>query len=999
MAIINLRAYIREIEGMVDSGRYAETIAHCRYILEHFPKHVATYRLLGKALLENRQFGDAADIFQRVLSSIPDDFIAHLGMSIIREDEGNLDSAIWHMERAFEVQPSNAAVQVELRRLYGRRDGLTPPKVQLTRGALARMSAKSRLYTQAITELRAALSEDPHRPDLQVLLATIYALSGQSVAAAETCSALLNKLPNCLEANRILADILPGTERASEAQVYRQRLESLDPYAAHLSPSASTPEQVADEAVTLERLEYDEIQAAGLPAQPAWAASLGVTIEEQSPSEEPLPEWLSSIAEETTTEVPALSQSPEPSLGEVEVEREIPESQPAELESTMEPSPIEPETPLDITDQESGEPEALAAEEIPSWLSSLAPEAEVEITTPSPVEVPLPSPEEPIASSASQEHEGEPISEKEPELPELAQAMGETPVSEEPLPDWLSVTSSFVQEEPTGDIPGWLKDLESTVPEGGELTEEDIPPSGAEEVFAEQEVELAPAEIPDWLREIEISATREESTPSNELPSVAPLELEPEESWVGGSEIPDWLATAMASEEIEGALETPDLLALQPEHALIEGDTQPVRISIEPPTPMAEEVLTEIEEIYAGEPLVSEETPSEPGTIPDVLPEVTEEALPVSVEEEDAAIAWLESLAARQGALEEEMLTRPEERLAEPPEWMQKVSEAAEEVPTPSLEYEGEVVEEPAVGELVEESEGPALELEEEEVAEVPAAGELVEEVEGPTPELEEEEIAIPAWLTEAEMKPVEPLALEEEEMEGVVAETQVPEFIAEAPVSKEFYPSEPEPAPEAEAELPEWLREFAEEPTPAAVEEAPTWLTPAVHTGEIPEPSEAERLDVNAASLAQLERIPGLGFILAQNIVSQREAAGPFTSLDGLEEVTGITPETVAELKRWLTVEVVSEAAPTPSPSVPAQLVEAWSSLTSGNLPTAVDQYSELIHTEQHLDLVIKDLQEALLLHPIDPTLYQALGDAYLRTDQLQEALDAYNRAEELLR
>src|SRR3990170_8518587 len=280
MAKISLRTYVREIENLIESGRLEQALAHCRHLLDIYPKHLATYRLAGKSFLEMKRYKDAADIFQRVLSSIPDDFISHLGMSIIREDEGNLDAAIWHMERAFEVQPSNAAVQVELRRLYGRRDGLTPPKVQLTRGALARMSAKSRLYTQAITELRAALSEDPHRPDLQVLLATIYALSGQSVAAAETCSALLNKLPNCLEANRILADILPGTERAGEAQVYRQRLEALDPYAAHLSPSAPTLEQVADDAVTLERLEYDEIQAAGLPARPAWAASLGVSIDE-----------------------------------------------------------------------------------------------------------------------------------------------------------------------------------------------------------------------------------------------------------------------------------------------------------------------------------------------------------------------------------------------------------------------------------------------------------------------------------------------------------------------------------------------------------------------------------------------------------------------------------------------------------------------------------------------------------------------------------------------
>ena len=166
MARISLRAYNRDIEAMIDGGQIDEAFAHCRYILESYPKHIDTYRLMGKALLEAQRFGDASDVFHRVLSSVPDDFIAHLGMSIIREDESNLDAAIWHMERSLEVQPSNAAVQVELRRLYGLRDGLTPQKIQLTRGALARMSAKSNLYTQAIAELRTALSNDPQRPDL-----------------------------------------------------------------------------------------------------------------------------------------------------------------------------------------------------------------------------------------------------------------------------------------------------------------------------------------------------------------------------------------------------------------------------------------------------------------------------------------------------------------------------------------------------------------------------------------------------------------------------------------------------------------------------------------------------------------------------------------------------------------------------------------------------------------------------------------------------------------
>src|SRR5258707_11162447 len=107
MADIALRSYLEEIDGLIDGNRVEEAIAHLKHILGIYPKDLDAYRLLAKALLEKNRHLDAADVFQRVLSSVPEDFIAHIGMAVVREDEGNLDAAIWHMERAYEVQPSS----------------------------------------------------------------------------------------------------------------------------------------------------------------------------------------------------------------------------------------------------------------------------------------------------------------------------------------------------------------------------------------------------------------------------------------------------------------------------------------------------------------------------------------------------------------------------------------------------------------------------------------------------------------------------------------------------------------------------------------------------------------------------------------------------------------------------------------------------------------------------------------------------------------------------
>ena len=89
MAKVSLRIYNREIERLIEQGHMDEAIAHCRHILKIFPKYLETYRLLGKAYLEARRYGEAVDIFGRLLMAVPDDFVAHVGLSIIRDEKIN----------------------------------------------------------------------------------------------------------------------------------------------------------------------------------------------------------------------------------------------------------------------------------------------------------------------------------------------------------------------------------------------------------------------------------------------------------------------------------------------------------------------------------------------------------------------------------------------------------------------------------------------------------------------------------------------------------------------------------------------------------------------------------------------------------------------------------------------------------------------------------------------------------------------------------------------
>lgn len=55
--------------------------------------------------------------------------------------------------------------------------------------------------------------------------------------------------------------------------------------------------------------------------------------------------------------------------------------------------------------------------------------------------------------------------------------------------------------------------------------------------------------------------------------------------------------------------------------------------------------------------------------------------------------------------------------------------------------------------------------------------------------------------------------------------------------------------------------------------------------------------VNLNSASAAQLEELPGVGPVTAQKIVAWREANGAFTSAEDLLEIDGIGPKTLADL------------------------------------------------------------------------------------------------------
>ena len=81
-----------------------------------------------------------------------------------------------------------------------------------------------------------------------------------------------------------------------------------------------------------------------------------------------------------------------------------------------------------------------------------------------------------------------------------------------------------------------------------------------------------------------------------------------------------------------------------------------------------------------------------------------------------------------------------------------------------------------------------------------------------------------------------------------------------------------------------------------------PRDVTPASQT--LPPSPIARRVNLNTATAAELELLPGIGPALAQRIVADREYRGPFRSLNDLDRVSGIGPRLIERLRDKVTIE-----------------------------------------------------------------------------------------------
>jgi competence protein ComEA len=72
---------------------------------------------------------------------------------------------------------------------------------------------------------------------------------------------------------------------------------------------------------------------------------------------------------------------------------------------------------------------------------------------------------------------------------------------------------------------------------------------------------------------------------------------------------------------------------------------------------------------------------------------------------------------------------------------------------------------------------------------------------------------------------------------------------------------------------------------------------------GSAAAPAASGKVDLNMATTADLDALPGIGPVLAQRIVDYRTRQGPFRSVDELDDVPGIGPAIFGQLVELVVV------------------------------------------------------------------------------------------------
>jgi hypothetical protein len=398
---------------------------------------------------------------------------------------------------------------------------------------------------------------------------------------------------------------------------------------------------------------------------------------------------------------------------------------------------------------------------------------------------------------------------------------------------------------------------------------------------------------------------------------------------------------------------------------------------------------------------------SQPAPVEPAAPAASLDTLGASSKEQDDAMAWLEGLASKHGAKPEELVTDPNARTEIAPEWVNQARELGQSQPVTAAPEP--VTPEPAAP-SADETGMWLRDLEKD------TAGENLFSAE-PATQFSDSATDVADWLSaldEAETKSAPPAAAEAPALPDWLQGLDKPEVTPAAKIHTDELPAwlqgEPEPPAQPEPTMPtDWRPvETAPDPTPGIrysppIEPEPE-PTPAILYSPALEPEpvvevKPEPKPEPAPTSEPVRYIPEPEPIFEPELKPveidfKPEPARPISSRPAPVPAKK-APARASKLGPIITRRQTGMLMPLIDPA----LSTAQAEMNRGDIPAALEHYSRLIKKGRWLEEIVRDLRDALYRYPVEVMIWQTLGDAYMRENRLQEALDAYTKAEELLR
>uniref|UniRef100_A0A4X2K2T8 Transmembrane O-mannosyltransferase targeting cadherins 1 n=1 Tax=Vombatus ursinus TaxID=29139 RepID=A0A4X2K2T8_VOMUR len=214
-------------------GKKEEAIIFLRDSIKFGPEFADAYSSLASLLAEQESFREAEEVYQTGIKNCPESSDLHNNYGVFLVDTGAPESAMYHYQQAIQLSPRHHVAMVNLGRLYrSLRENKEAEKwykraLDITQtveilSPLGALYYNTGRYEEALQIYREAAALQPSAKEIQLALAQVLAMMGQTEEAEKMTNHIVSEEAGCLECYRLLSAIY------SKQEHYPKALEAID---------------------------------------------------------------------------------------------------------------------------------------------------------------------------------------------------------------------------------------------------------------------------------------------------------------------------------------------------------------------------------------------------------------------------------------------------------------------------------------------------------------------------------------------------------------------------------------------------------------------------------------------------------------------------------------------------------------------------------------------------------------------------------------------------